>query len=143
MTTEARRDQQPCRGGHDVLERSADRGARRGAVAVLAVEEVEVDVIAPRQRERACIFLQPNMHVYGGVVGTEAAVEVPDLANGWDPGEDVDDDDVAVATQRRPRAEHGVVGVGRQDDAGSRLVVSHRHIVASGCGTRVTYAASA
>ena len=114
-------------------------------LAVLLVEQAEVDPVASGERQRLGVLLEPQPHVGRGVRGSEAPVGTSEDSHVGDAREHVDDDDLAASAQRRPHAEDRVVGMGGEDDPDRPVFVSHGPFVSGSgrCGhTAVPYAAN-
>ena len=111
----------PGSGGRDRLDDRLEPGL---AVAVLAVEEPEVLGLPTHEGEGGTVLLVALAHAAHRVLGAGQAIP-PGVApvSVRRAAEDVEHPHRLGAREQVPEREHGVVGVGREDDRGAHASV--------------------
>ncbi len=110
-------------------QRLHDLSRRLVGLAVLAVQERQVDGRAAGERERLAVLLDTRADRRGRVGRTREPVPPAERSRGRLTRKDVHHEHLAGARQHMPAREHRVVEVGREDDR----VGTHRRSLSRAC----------
>jgi hypothetical protein len=99
-------------------------------LAVLAVEERQVDGRTAGERERLAVLLDTRTDRRGRVTRAGELIPPAERAGGRLARKDVHHEHLAGARQHVPAREHRIVEVGREDD---RRVGTHRYSLSPAC----------